>query len=57
MAEISRVALFGKLNGVAYRVIEAATVFCKMRGNPYMELGALVASNSAAPRQRRASYR
>ena len=38
MAEISRVALFGKLNSVAYRGVEAATVFCKMRGNPYVEL-------------------
>src|SRR5438093_337655 len=38
MAEISRVALFGKLNSVAYRAIEAATVFCKLRGNPYVEL-------------------
>ena len=38
MAEISRVALFGKLNSLAYRAIEAATVFCKMRGNPYVEL-------------------
>ena len=38
MAEISRVALFGKLNRLAYRAIEAATVFCKMRGNPYVEL-------------------
>src|SRR5882672_10750890 len=38
MREISRVALFGKLNSLAYRGIEAATVFCKMRGNPYVEL-------------------
>ncbi|TCO78099.1 type VI secretion system protein VasG [Plasticicumulans lactativorans] len=38
MAEISRVALFGKLNSLAYKAIEAATVFCKMRGNPYVEL-------------------
>jgi type VI secretion system protein VasG len=38
MAEISRVALFGKLNSLAYRAIESATVFCKMRGNPYVEL-------------------
>ncbi len=38
MSEISRVALFGKLNSLAYRAIEAATVFCKMRGNPYVEL-------------------
>jgi type VI secretion system protein VasG len=38
MSEISRVALFGKLNSVAYKAIESATVFCKMRGNPYVEL-------------------
>ncbi len=38
MAEISRVALFGKLNSLAYRAIESATVFCKLRGNPYVEL-------------------
>ena len=38
MREISRVALFGKLNPVAYRGIESATVFCKMRGNPYVEI-------------------
>jgi type VI secretion system protein VasG len=38
MAEISRVALFGKLNPILYKAIESATVFCKMRGNPYVEL-------------------
>ncbi|HEV8378393.1 MAG TPA: type VI secretion system ATPase TssH [Tepidisphaeraceae bacterium] len=38
MAEISRAALFGKLNSLAYKAIESATVFCKMRGNPYVEL-------------------
>jgi len=38
MTEISRVALFGKLNSLGYRAIESATVFCKMRGNPYVEL-------------------
>ena len=38
MSEISRASLFGKLNSLAYRAIEAATVFCKMRGNPYVEL-------------------
>jgi type VI secretion system protein VasG len=38
MTEISRVALFGKLNPLAYRAIDSATVFCKMRGNPYVEL-------------------
>lgn len=38
MAEISRAALFGKLNKLAFRGIESATVFCKLRGNPYVEL-------------------
>ncbi|SHH01295.1 type VI secretion system ATPase TssH [Marivita hallyeonensis] len=38
MSEISRVALFGKLNKVGYQAIESATVFCKMRGNPYVEV-------------------
>ncbi|HKC43198.1 MAG TPA: type VI secretion system ATPase TssH [Burkholderiales bacterium] len=38
MAEISRVALFGKLNSLAYKAVEGATVFCKLRGNPYVEL-------------------
>ncbi len=38
MAEIGRVALFGKLNSVGYKAIEGATVFCKLRGNPYVEL-------------------
>nr|WP_314491384.1 type VI secretion system ATPase TssH [uncultured Pseudomonas sp.] len=38
MGEISRAALFGKLNPLAYKAIEAATVFCKLRGNPYVEL-------------------
>src|SRR5664279_602947 len=38
MSEISRVALFGKLNPMLYKAIEGATVFCKLRGNPYVEL-------------------
>src|SRR5210317_1539535 len=38
MAEISRAALFGKLNQVGYKAIEAATVFCKMQGNPNVEM-------------------
>ena len=38
MSDINRVALFGKLNSVGYKSIESATVFCKMRGNPYVEL-------------------
>jgi type VI secretion system protein VasG len=37
MAEIKRTTLFGKLNSVGYKSIEAATIFCKMRGNPYVE--------------------
>ncbi|MES9817109.1 MAG: type VI secretion system ATPase TssH [Candidatus Thiodiazotropha sp.] len=38
MSEINRAALFGKLNSLGYKAIESATVFCKMRGNPYVEL-------------------
>jgi type VI secretion system protein VasG len=38
MSEISRVALFGKLNPIAYRALESATTFCKLRGNPYVEI-------------------
>jgi type VI secretion system protein VasG len=38
MSEISRSALFGKLDALAYKAIEGATVFCKLRGNPYVEL-------------------
>ncbi len=37
MAEIKRSTLFGKLNPLGYKSIEAATIFCKMRGNPYVE--------------------
>ena len=38
MSDISRAALFGKLNRVGYQSLEGATVFCKLRGNPYVEL-------------------
>ncbi|WP_419656853.1 ClpV: type VI secretion system ATPase [Desulfosarcina variabilis str. Montpellier] len=38
MTEISRNALFGKLNSLAYQAIESATTFCKLRGNSYVEL-------------------
>ncbi|MCC2657643.1 MAG: ClpV1 family ATPase [Panacagrimonas sp.] len=38
MGEISRVALFGKLNSAGYKAVEGATVLCKLRGNPYVEL-------------------
>nr|WP_306805732.1 type VI secretion system ATPase TssH [Caballeronia sp. BR00000012568055] len=35
---ISRQALFGKLGTTLFRSIESATTFCKLRGNPYVEL-------------------
>ena len=38
MSEISRLALFGKLNPMLFKSLEGATVFCKLRGNPYVEL-------------------
>lgn len=38
MAEIKRTSLFGKLNELCYKTVESATVFCKLRGNPYVEL-------------------
>jgi type VI secretion system protein VasG len=38
MSEISRAALFGKFNPLGYKAIESATVFCKLRGNPHVEL-------------------
>lgn len=38
MASIKRTALFGKLNSICYHSVEGATVFCKMRGNPYVEM-------------------
>jgi type VI secretion system protein VasG len=38
MTEISRAALFGRLGPSALKGIETATGFCRMRGNPYVEL-------------------
>jgi type VI secretion system protein VasG len=38
MGEISRANLFSKLDSLAYKAIEGATVFCKLRGNPYVEM-------------------
>lgn len=38
MAEISLKALFGKFNSLCYKSSEAATVYCKMRGNPHVEV-------------------
>ena len=37
MSGISRMQLFGKLNPVLYKAVEGATVFAKLRGNPYVE--------------------
>jgi type VI secretion system protein VasG len=38
MTEINRSALFGRLSPTGLKSIETATGFCKMRGNPYVEL-------------------
>ncbi|MFO0870439.1 MAG: type VI secretion system ATPase TssH [Pirellulales bacterium] len=38
MSEINRAKLFGKLNALGYKTLESATTFCKLRGNPYVEL-------------------
>ncbi len=38
MSDIQRASLFEKLNSVGYKSLEGATVFCKLRGNPYVEL-------------------
>jgi type VI secretion system protein VasG len=38
MSEISPRDLFGRLNQLAYRAMEGATTFCKLRGNPQVEV-------------------
>ncbi|NLA89772.1 MAG: type VI secretion system ATPase TssH [Alcaligenaceae bacterium] len=38
MSDINRTDLFAKLNTTLYRALEGATAFCKLRGNPYVEL-------------------
>ena len=43
-------ALFGKLNSLAYKAIEGATIFCKMRGNPYVGARPLGAPDPATRR-------
>ncbi|WP_318371759.1 type VI secretion system ATPase TssH [Enterobacter sp.] len=35
---VSRSALYGKLGRPLFRSLESATVFCKLRGNPWVEL-------------------
>jgi type VI secretion system protein VasG len=38
MSEISPRDLFGRLNELTYRAMEGATTFCKLRGNPMVEV-------------------
>ncbi len=38
MSEISPRDLFGRLNELTYRAMEGATTFCKLRGNPQVEV-------------------
>ena len=38
MAEISRATLFGKLNPLMFKAAEGAVTFCKLRGNPHVDL-------------------
>ncbi|CAG0996772.1 Protein ClpV1 [Phycisphaerales bacterium] len=38
MSDIPRAKLFGKLNSIGYKALDNAVVFCKLRGNPYVEL-------------------
>ena len=56
MAEIKRSTLFGKLNPLGYKSIEAATIFCKMRGNPYVETVHWLHQLLAAAGLRRAAH-
>ena len=56
MAEISRTALFGKLNSLAYKSVESATVFCKMRGQSLCGTGTLAKHGSAVAEFGSSSY-
>ncbi|MDR2663475.1 MAG: type VI secretion system ATPase TssH [Treponema sp.] len=38
MSKLKRIQLFSKLDEQAYKAIESATILCKTRGNPYVEL-------------------
>jgi type VI secretion system protein VasG len=38
VSKLKRVQLFSKLDEKAYKSIESATILCKTRGNPYIEL-------------------
>jgi type VI secretion system protein VasG len=43
MAGISNAKLFGKLNSVGYKTAESATIFCKARGNPGVDIAHFLA--------------
>ncbi|MDR2659219.1 MAG: type VI secretion system ATPase TssH [Spirochaetaceae bacterium] len=38
MGKLKRIQLFSKLDEKAYKSLESATILCKARGNPYVEL-------------------
>ena len=38
MGKLKRTQMFGKLDKACYQAMESATVLCKTRGNPYVEL-------------------
>ncbi len=38
MAKLKRIQMFSKLDRTAYQAMESATILCKTRGNPYVEL-------------------
>ncbi|MBH9577746.1 type VI secretion system ATPase TssH [Inhella proteolytica] len=38
MTDISRIRLFAKLGPTTYKALDAAATFCKLRGNPHVEL-------------------
>ena len=42
MLKLKRIQLFGRLDATAYKALESATVLCKTRGNPYVELVHLI---------------
>jgi len=38
VTDISRIRLFAKLGPTTYKALDAAATFCKLRGNPHVEL-------------------
>ena len=57
MAEIKRTALFGKLNSLAYKAIESATVLLQDARQPVCGAGPLAAPDSATAGLRSSSHR